>query len=242
MNKYTKIWAIWLIITFIVAFIIDWNNSSKLEQKSLEPYTIQGMTQSLSEVNLQLYEAYSGIKHLESEKQRLQNDICSWLKASWLTCNFEEEIPQWALGHEPNIDQPAQEAPQEKYLGTFALTRYYRPLENQVAYHWWDYQNEIYVNCWGASCQHTADGYSLSASDVGKVFACPPDIALGTTLKIVYPYGYELIGTCRDRWGKIKNRRLDIWSGIGEEGYANIFLKDPTPTPAHWSVEVYLLW
>ena len=237
------------LISITIMLLLYWNPSSFSEVNVTEPRTIEEVGEVIGSINQQLSGLYSQkleiekqIKGVEQEKRYWDWYLQTKLNDLWVEYKPQEEIPAWALWkHEPNIDQQPQEKPQEMHLWTFATTRYYRPLENQVAYHWWDYQNEIYVNCWGASCQHTADWYSLSASDVGKIFACPPDIAMWTTLKLVYPYGYEMIGTCRDRWGKIKNKRLDIWSGIWEEWYANIFLKDPTPTPAHWEVEVYLL-
>ena len=49
------------------------------------------------------------------------------------------------------------------------------------------------------------------------MLACPPNIALGTKLRLVYEWGGEKIAICHDRGGAIKGNRLDMWSGIGDE-------------------------
>ena len=68
-------------------------------------------------------------------------------------------------------------------------------------------------------CLHTANGYKLTPQDAYKVAACPPEMPFGTKLEI------DGIGTvtCVDRGGAIKQKRLDIWAGIGEDGLKAIY-------------------
>lgn len=78
-----------------------------------------------------------------------------------------------------------------------------------------EYQMDFKVNC-SVDCFVTADGYRLQPQDAFKVLACPPEIAFGTKIDI------EGIGTfvCHDRGGAIKEKRLDVWAGSGDEALA----------------------
>lgn len=80
-----------------------------------------------------------------------------------------------------------------------------------------EYQMDFKVNCSG-DCLVTADGYRLKPEDAMKVAACPPDMPFATRLLI------EGIGqvVCHDRGGAIKEKRLDVWAGIGMDGLRNI--------------------
>jgi len=85
------IWFVGLILT-IMAAIISSNTRWDRHQNTTDEQTLAGMAQSLSKVNMELYMAYSGIEYLESEKTRLQSDMCSWFIASWLPCDFWEWV------------------------------------------------------------------------------------------------------------------------------------------------------
>ena len=79
------------------------------------------------------------------------------------------------------------------------------------------------MNCSG-DCLITASGYRLEKKDAYKIAACPPNFKLGT--KIYVTAIGEL--TCEDRGGAIKGMRLDIWSGIGDEGLDNLYNRPET--------------
>lgn len=80
-----------------------------------------------------------------------------------------------------------------------------------------EYMADFKVNCSG-DCLVTADGYQLKPEDAFKVAACPPEMPFGTRLQI------DGIGkvVCRDRGSAIKNRKIDVWAGIGDQGLQNI--------------------
>jgi 3D (Asp-Asp-Asp) domain-containing protein len=75
-----------------------------------------------------------------------------------------------------------------------------------------EYMLDFRVNCHG-NCLSPADGGKLyTDADAFRVLACPPEYPLGTRFEI------EGIGelVCRDRGGAIKDRRLDVWAGVGD--------------------------
>jgi 3D (Asp-Asp-Asp) domain-containing protein len=81
-----------------------------------------------------------------------------------------------------------------------------------------EYMLDFRVNCQG-NCLSPADGRGLyTEADAFKVLACPPEFAFGTQFEI------EGIGTltCRDRGGAIKDRRLDVWAGIGDKALSDM--------------------
>lgn len=125
-------------------------------------------------------------------------------------------------------------------LGVWNVTRYYTPVEGQEHYyngwkrnvgncktanlyyapyggkHRGSYSAEICMQSDGEPF-HTADGTDLRTQEPFTVAACPRKY-LGRTLHI------ENIGyvVCRDTGGAIYGNRIDVWAGIGEEGYENI--------------------
>lgn len=73
------------------------------------------------------------------------------------------------------------------------------------------FKNKLLDDGTAGDCITTADGHKLQASEAFTIAACPPEIAFGTKIEV------EGIGvvTCHDRGGAIKEKRLDIWAGIG---------------------------
>lgn len=112
----------------------------------------------------------------------------------------------------------------ERYLepiGQYSISRYYSVMPDQRRYYLWrTYHQDKEMNCWGGSCLDTASGYHLTNKDEFKIVACPKSFEFGTILHI------EGVGdvTCQDRGGSIKNKRLDLWTGIGDKWLSNIFV------------------
>lgn len=125
-------------------------------------------------------------------------------------------------------------------LGVWSVTRYYTPVEGQERYYNGWTQNvgickteNLYYAPYGSRYKgnysaevcmqsdgepfHTADGTDLRTQEPLTVAACPRKY-LGETLHI------ENIGyvVCRDTGGAIYGNRIDVWAGIGEEGYERI--------------------
>lgn len=94
----------------------------------------------------------------------------------------------------------------------WSITRYYTPVQGQLRYFRKTYEEDYAVNCHG-DCLSTANSYKLKESDAFKIAACPPEIAFGTKIEIE---GIGII-TCQDRGGAIKEKRLDVWAGIGTD-------------------------
>lgn len=92
-----------------------------------------------------------------------------------------------------------------------------RPEQREALRKELEYMADFRVNCSG-DCLITANGYKLQPKDAFKVAACPPEMPFGTKLKV----GDIGIVTCVDRGGAIKEKRLDIWAGIGMDGLNNI--------------------
>jgi len=106
---------------------------------------------------------------------------------------------------------------QTKSLGTWKISTYYTPVKNQSKYFHGSYAKDFYINCSG-DCLVTASGYRLSDNDNAKIVACPRPYKFGTKFII------EGVGEvrCEDRGGAIKNKRLDLYVGVGESGYNRI--------------------
>lgn len=125
-------------------------------------------------------------------------------------------------------------------LGIWHITRYYTPVEGQDQYYnGWKQnigqcatKNLYYIPYKGKSkgsytaeaCMNgqgniflTADGTDLRTQKSATVAACPPKY-LGRTLH-VQDIGYI---RCIDTGGAIHGKRIDLWAGIGDEGYEAI--------------------
>ena len=103
-----------------------------------------------------------------------------------------------------------------EYLWEWKTTGYYTPVEGQERY----YVSRDYdfkMNCSG-DCLVTASWYTLKSEDSMKIVACPKSIKLGTILHIYWLWDVR----CEDRWGSIKNKRLDIWNWIWDSWLNNI--------------------
>lgn len=114
--------------------------------------------------------------------------------------------------------EPVPPKPDREYVGQFFTTRYYTPVPWQDAYYSGSYDNDYRKNC-GGDCLITANWYRLKKWDEYRVFACPKTFDFWTRL-FVEGVGE---GVCFDRGGSIKNRRLDIWVGIGDNGIQNLY-------------------
>lgn len=125
-------------------------------------------------------------------------------------------------------------------LGVWNVTRYYTPVEGQERYYNGWTRNvgrcnvaNLYYAPYGGkykgsysaeACMQgqgdifiTADGTDLRTQEPFTVAACPVRY-FGRTLHIA-EIGYVV---CKDTGGAIKGNRVDVWAGIGEEGYENI--------------------
>lgn len=111
------------------------------------------------------------------------------------------------------------------YLWYYFTTRYYTPVRWQKKYYSWSYEQDYSKNCMN-DCFSTASGHKLVSGDEYKIFACPKDFERGTKLNIE---GVG-IGICEDRGWSIKNKRLDIWVGIGDEWIKNLASKRASDT------------
>lgn len=123
------------------------------------------------------------------------------------------------------------------YLWQYTLTRYYSPVLWQRRYYT-SLEADIKMNCWWGEwltveqaifwCKFPADAknntpkYELKESEVGSVYACPPNLKLGSKIKLVFPW-WTVYGTCRDRWWAIKWHRLDARCWYGDEALDNIY-------------------
>lgn len=125
-------------------------------------------------------------------------------------------------------------------LGVWMVTRYYTPVPAQERYYNGWKQSEgsckianLYYAPYGGKykgdyaaelCMQgqgdgfiTADGTNLRTVKPFSIAACPREY-LGETLHIA-EIGYV---KCRDTGGVIKGKKIDVWAGIGSEGYENI--------------------
>lgn len=110
------------------------------------------------------------------------------------------------------------------------ITRYYTPVEGQLKYYRDTYEQDYKVNCSG-DCLVTSSGYRLKKEDAMKIAACPPEIPFGQKIEID---GIGLV-RCEDRGGAIKQKRLDVWTGIGTDGLRNIY--DPANRAGYLTVK-----
>lgn len=101
------------------------------------------------------------------------------------------------------------------YGSIWYITRYYTPVPGQPKYFRDSYEADYQVNCSG-DCFNTSDNTNLHEATPFTVAACPPEMPFGTKLEI------EGIGvvTCHDRGGAIKEKRIDVWAGVGVEALA----------------------
>lgn len=140
------------------------------------------------------------------------------LKMEW---EIREEIVNEMKNEQRELHAKAEEIRNGIYLGDYRITTYYTPLPNQTRTDR-NYYQDLAVNCQG-DCLVTASGYRLSSKDAFKIMACPPEFEFGTNLKIKLKSGNwkdEVIYvTCEDRGGAIKGKRLDLWTGSGDDAH-----------------------
>lgn len=93
------------------------------------------------------------------------------------------------------------------YKKKFTISSYYTPLPGQSRYFTGSYEGDVRLN-----------GEGVTAADGTKVYpgmaAAPKTFRFGTKMEIP---GFGVVAI-HDRGGAIKNNRLDIWVGAGEEG------------------------
>ncbi|OGJ50725.1 hypothetical protein A2307_03690 [Candidatus Peregrinibacteria bacterium RIFOXYB2_FULL_33_20] len=93
------------------------------------------------------------------------------------------------------------------YQSTFVVTSYYSPVPNQDRYVTGSYEGDRRLNGNGTN---GASGAQVFAGFI----AAPSSFSFGT--KIFIP-GFGT-GEVQDRGGAIKNNRIDLWMGFGDEG------------------------
>lgn len=141
-------------------------------------------------------------------------------------------------------DSPA-ETYNTKDAGTFSFSRYYTPVEGQEFYlngfkpgkegdcstyanlTWRQGKGDFRAEkCMNGDGDHfiTKDGTDLRNAAPFTVLACDPAM-LGRTFIIDALEGK--IATCRDTGGAIKGNRIDLWVGLGQDGYNNYFALEP---------------
>lgn len=113
-----------------------------------------------------------------------------------------------------------QSTKNQQYLGVYKLTRYYSPLPTQKKWLPWekgyhDSNNRQFKG--DPSNRIAADGTELGNGDHNKVVACDKTIPLGSKLLIE---GHGIV-TCKDRWGAIKGKRLDMYCWVGDWAIEN---------------------
>jgi 3D (Asp-Asp-Asp) domain-containing protein len=125
-----------------------------------------------------------------------------------------------------NLEEALKDVWREADLGEpYQISRYYSPVNGQLRYLHGSYLKDVEINCGltkdgkPSDCTHTANGYLLKAEDAYKVAACPPEMPFGTKLEID---GIGVV-TCVDRGGAIKQKRIDVWAGYGEDGLRMIY-------------------
>lgn len=89
------------------------------------------------------------------------------------------------------------------------VSAYYSPLENQENYATGSYHDDIRLNGNGTN---GADGTPVYLG----MIAAPPEFPFGTAINID---GFG-VGEVHDRGGAIKENRIDLWMGWGDEGLA----------------------
>ncbi len=125
-------------------------------------------------------------------------------------------------------------------LGAWKVTRYYTPIEGQERYYngwarnagtcktsnlyYAPYKGKRLGDYSAEACMQgsgdlfiTADGTDLHDVTPFSVAACPRKY-LGRTLHVA-DIGYV---RCADVGGGVKGMHIDLWAGVGEEGYNNI--------------------
>ncbi|MFA6520825.1 MAG: peptidoglycan-binding protein [Candidatus Gracilibacteria bacterium] len=106
--------------------------------------------------------------------------------------------------------KPAAETPEEikfPYTKTFIISGYYTPLPGQSRYATGSFEGDVRLNGEGV---HSADGSHVYPG----MLAAPKNYPFGTKMEIP---GFGIVAV-HDRGGAIKNNRLDIWVGEGDEG------------------------
>jgi peptidoglycan hydrolase-like protein with peptidoglycan-binding domain/3D (Asp-Asp-Asp) domain-containing protein len=121
--------------------------------------------------------------------------------------NSDLPYPTWLNGGEEYLVAQETEQSASFYEKTFVISAYYSPVKGQAKYVTGSFAGDIRLNGNGV---HSADGTPVY----------PGMIAAPST----YPFGTKMnipgIGTVavHDRGGAIKNNRLDVWMGYGDEG------------------------
>lgn len=118
-----------------------------------------------------------------------------------------QELPITQPDLEPQPLPTPEVTAQYPYKKKFIISSYYSPLPNQAHYFKGTYEKEVRLNGEGV---HAADGTIVYPG----MIAAPKSFPFGTKMEIP---GIGFVAV-HDRGGAIKNNRLDIWMGEGEEG------------------------
>jgi len=134
-------------------------------------------------------------------------------------------FPEWKYtqhhGEDGKIEPTAEAAVlnNKEDLGSgWRISTYYSVEKGQKKYFNGGYEGDKAMNCGPGDCLTTASGYVLKKEDSMKIVACPKNYEHGTIMEIE---GFGQV-RCEDVGGAINGKHLDLWVGIGDEGYANV--------------------
>ena len=135
----------------------------------------------------------------------------------------------------------AQVVNDPNYLWVMSITRYYSCTKNQTKRLSREKNTgqDNYTACnnrqFLGDVDNTQPKYwaRYTNADAWIAIACPREIPARTKLRIEW---YDQIVTCRDVWSAIKNKRLDLYTGIGDRAIDN-FHRFPTGNHKVWIVE-----
>ena len=221
------------------------------QQATAKPVTTRMRAEAVKERRIQRLEAHrrnirqtidTFRQRMESAFKQLESSIGVFIAA--MDRQIEEEKRDMCLffGRDEYCPEPEEDKifPVESDL--WNVSKFYSPIVGQKKYFWvfnprhneqnscdslrWvgydsrirgEYAADHCMNCQG-NCFKPADiSVDLRLETPFRVGACPPEYPFGTQFNI---QGFGIM-TCVDRGGKIKGKRLDIWTGIGTQGMDN---------------------
>ena len=131
-----------------------------------------------------------------------------WRIIFWVTLGLLSAFAVTPRGYAQALDSSnANVGASFPYTKTFIISSYYTPLPDQSRYVTGSFEGDVRLNGEGV---HSADGSLVYPG----MAAAPSSFPFGTKLQIP---GIGIVAV-HDRGGAIKNNRLDIWVGQGEEG------------------------
>ena len=157
--------------------------------------------------------------------------------------DWEHTTCPWPLFDYLRVDQvkkrtEAAQPTDPNYLGTFHVTKYYScdPAQTKRLSREKNTGQDNYEACNKRQFNGDIDNTQpkrwarFTNADAWLSVACPPGIKGWTKLRIEW---YDPIVTCRDVWSAIKNKRLDLYVGIGDRAIEN-YTKFPAGSRRVW--------